>query len=367
MNYDGAKVGTKKDGYKTKFLPGGFAETIASRRDIQIVVVDEASAYKHANTGRNKVFRRLFSDRAYIWALTGTPTPNGPPDAYGLGKLLGKTNGETYTSFHHRTMIQIDDYRWVPARGGYEAARELLQPAIRFALADVWDGPPMTTQRRAVALTEEQVDLIQSLKTDFVACVSKHGIDSEIVAVNAAAVRIKMLQVSLGAIYDENHAVFKIDSTPRYKELLQVIENTSGKILIFVPFTSVVDLLYEALKKQYPTERVTGGTSRASRKVIFRDFQERPEPRILVADPGCAAHGVNLYAASVVCWYGGTDKAELYDQGNKRAHRPGQKHPVTVVQFVSNKIEREIFNRLESKGNLQGLMLQAIREQWSWT
>jgi SNF2 family DNA or RNA helicase len=218
-----------------------------------------------------------------------------------------------------------------------------------------------------VALTQDQHDIIESLRTDFVACVSQHGIDSEIVAVNAAAVRIKCLQVSLGAIYDENHKVYRIDNAPRYNELLQVIENTSRKILIFVPFTSIVDLLYESLKKQFTVERVTGATSRESRKTIFRDFQERPDPRILIADPGTMAHGVNLYAASIVVWYGPTDKAELYGQGNSRAHRPGQKHPVTVVQLVSNKIERQCFDRLQSKQSLQGLMLEAVKEGWSWT
>ena len=48
-------------------------------------------------------------------------------------------------------------------------------------------------------------------------------------------------------------------------------------------------------------------------------------------------------------------------QANKRAHRPGQKYPVTVVQIVSNNLEREIFRRLESNESMQGALLDAVR------
>ena len=62
-------------------------------------------------------------------------------------------------------------------------------------------------------------------------------------------------------------------------------------------------------------------------------------------------------------WYGPVDKTELYLQANKRAHRPGQKYPVTVVQIVSNKLEQEIFRRLETNTSLQGALLDAIRNE----
>jgi SNF2 family DNA or RNA helicase len=375
VNYDGVKVGAKfvdqlrADGTPRgfrKLVLNGFALELQKKKDIQIVIIDEASAYKAANRNRHKVFTRIFEDRAYMWALTGTPTPNGPPDAYGIAKLLGKHNGETFTSFHNRTMQQISQYKWEPRADGYDAARSLLQPAIRFDIKDIWDGPPCTTQRRQIELTSEQCKMIQDLKTDFVTYVRTTRDAVTIVAENAAAVRTKVLQVSLGAIYDQDHKAHRLDNSPRYQELIQVIENTRQKILIFSPFTSVVDFLYENLRKGYSVEKVTGATTPKNRSLIFRAFQNAVDPRIIVADPGTMAHGVELFAASASIWYGPTDKNELYEQANKRSHRPGQQHPVTVVQFVATRIEREIFDRLEKKQNLQGLMLRAVREDWAW-
>ena len=140
-----------------------------------------------------------------------------------------------------------------------------------------------------------------------------------------------------------------------------MIREASGKILIFAPLTSVVELLYKELK-EWPREIVYGDTSQKDRARIFQDFQQESEPRILVADSRTMAHGLNLHAARTVDWYGPVDSAELYLQSNKRAHRPGQKYPVTVVQLVSNALEREIYRRLEVNTSLQGALLDVIKK-----
>jgi SNF2 family DNA or RNA helicase len=194
-----------------------------------------------------------------------------------------------------------------------------------------------------------------------------------ITAVNEAAVRTKFIQISLGAIYDANHTSHVIDARHRIDELRAVIEEAPGKILIFVPLTNVVNLLYKELgpkkdakgkliHKGWSREIINGNTSQSERSRIFRSFQEDAEPRILVADPGTMAHGLDLFAARTVVWYGATDKTELYLQACKRAHRPGQKFPVTVVQMVSNPLEREIFRRLENNESMQGALLDAVRK-----
>ena len=196
------------------------------------------------------------------------------------------------------------------------------------------------------------------LRRDFVVRV-KSG--EPISAANEATARQKFIQISLGAIYDGSHKAHLIDARSRLDELKAVIREASGKILIFAPLTSVVELLYKELK-EWPREIVYGDTSQKDRARIFQDFQQESEPRILVADSRTMAHGLNLHAARTVVWYGPVDSAELYLQSNKRAHRPGQKYPVTVVQLVSNALEREIYRRLEVNTSLQGALLDVIKK-----
>ena len=216
----------------------------------------------------------------------------------------------------------------------------------------------MTTQQREVALTEQQKKLLADLKRDFVVQL-KSG--QPISAANEAAVRTKFMQISLGAIYDADHRSHLIDAKPRLDELKAVIREAPGKLLIFVSLTNVVNLLYKELH-EWAREVVNGDTSQKDRSRIFQMFQSGPEPRILIADPRTMAHGLDLYAAQTVVWYGPVNSTELFLQANKRAHRPGQRHPVTVVQLVSNALEREIFHRLETNTTLQGALLDVVRK-----
>lgn len=372
INFDGVKIGThfrkRNSAQKKRIELDGLSKALAERTDIKIAIVDEATAYRDAQTDRHEVARLVLGKRDYLWLMSGTPTPNAPTDAYGLSKLVNNAFGKSFTNFREESMFKRGPFRWEARRDGYNKARALLTPSIRYALEDIWDGPPMTTQQREVLLSDEQKKLLAELKRDLQVTVRS---GDPITTANEAAARTKFLQVSLGAIYDSNHNVHLIDADARIAELHAVVEEAPGKILIFAPLTSIVEMLYKALGPQrdskgklrhagWSREIVNGNTAQKERSRIFQAFQDEPDPRILVADPGTMAHGLNLYAAQTVVWYGPTDKTELYLQACKRAHRPGQVHPVTVVQLVSNPLEREIYRRLETNTSLQGVLLNMI-------
>lgn len=355
-NFEGVGVGAHT---RKKFELDGFSKALSERSDIKLTIVDEASAYKDSTTKRHRVARLVFGNCPYLWLASGTPTPNAPTDAYGLAKLVNNAFNKSFTSFRLETMQLVSLHKWVPYKDGYEKASRILQPSIRYDIRDVWDGPLMTTQQREIELTPDQKKHMLALKQNLIVAM-KSG--QQITVANEAAARTKFIQISLGAIYDENHKVHAIDAGPRLTELKDVIEQSNGKILIFAPLTSVVELLYKALKSTYSCEIVNGNTSPKDRPRIFQAFQQAADPRILIADPGTMAHGINLWMAQTVVWYGPCDKPEVYLQACKRAHRPGQKYPVTVVQLVSNKLEKGIFHNLDAKETSQGLLLSMIKE-----
>jgi SNF2 family DNA or RNA helicase len=357
VNFDGVGVGAKT---RMGFKLDGFSNHLKERSDIRIAVCDEASAYKDSRTKRHRIARVVFGAKPYLWLVTGTPTPTSPLDAYGIAKLVNNSGGKSLTTYRMETMYQPFPraFKWLPRPDGYDRARALLQPAVRVGIEEVWDGPEITTQQREVPLTDEQKKLMKELKRHFVV-----GLQSgaAITAINEAAARTKFIQLSLGAIYDVNHRAHPIDARPRYEELIRVLEEASGKVLVFAPLTSVVELIYNTICKRWGVAVVNGQVLQTKRSEIFRAFQQDESPRIIVADPGTMAHGLDLYAARTIIWFGPTEKSELYDQANHRAHRPGQKFPVTVVQIVSNSLEREIFRRLQNNLALQGALLDLVR------
>lgn len=357
INFDGVGTGAHT---RKRLELDGFSRELADRQDIRIAIVDEASAYKDATTKRHRISRLVFGNREYLWLLSGTPTPNAPTDAYGLAKLVNNSFGKSFTTFQSETMLKVSQFIWKPQRDGYDKARKLLSPSIRYDIKDVWDGPEMTTQMREVELTDQQKKLLADLKRDLQVVV-KSG--EQITAVNEAALRTKFMQIVLGAIYDSSHKAHEVDAGPRIAELREIVEQAPGKLLIFAPLTSVVRLLHKELK-DWSCAIVNGETSQKERSAIFEAFQggSHTDPRIIIADPGTMAHGLDLWQAQTVVWYGPTDKTELYLQANKRAHRPGQKYPVSAVQIVASPLEREIYRRLESNTSLQGALLDLVRK-----
>jgi SNF2 family DNA or RNA helicase len=372
INHDGIKVDAhikKRDvkrGEKRIELRG-FSRALAERKDIRIVIADEASAYKDASTYRHEITRMVLGDRPFWWLLTGTPTPNSPADAHGLAKLVNNAYGKSFNHFRMETMIKVSDFKWVPQKDGYEKARRMLTPSVRFALDDVWDGPPMTFQRRKVELTADQKRHMNDLKNNLQVLV-RDG--KSISADNEAAARQKFIQISLGMIYDGDHKAHPVDAKPRYDELYDIISSTQRKVVVFVVITAAIHLMMDYLKKRWKADKlpykccfINGEVSAKQRPVVIKSFAEDECMKVVVADPVAAGHGINDFvAADTVVWASATDKAESWIQGNGRVRRPGQKYPSTCYQLVSNKLEEEIFDRLETNTGMQGMMLAAIRE-----
>lgn len=377
VNHDGIKVGAhlrrKVDPrypHQRRIELDGFSKALAARDDIKLVIIDEAHGFGDPRSARSGVAEMLFGvgKRPMLKQLTGTPNATAPTDCYGMAKLSNNAHGKSFTKFRLETMFKVTEFKWVPQKDGYDKARRLLTPAIRFGLDEIWEGPPMTVQRRKVELTEDQKKEMKRLRNELqVIAASGHAIS----AVNESAARQKLIQLSLGAVYDGEHVAHLIDATPRYRELEEIIESTERKVVVFVPITSVVHLVIKYLRDAWKKKKIPwkcdfiNGEVKAGkeRDAVIHGFVSDPDFKVVVADPQTATEGINEFViADTVVWFGCTDRAKAWIQGNARVRRPGQKYPSTCFQLVSNKLEEEIFDRLENNTSMQGMMLQAIRD-----
>jgi hypothetical protein len=171
-------------------------------------------------------------------------------------------------------------------------------------------------------------------------------------------------------VYDGEHVAHLIDATPRYRELEAIVESTERKVVVFVPITSVVHLVVKYLraewkkhKKPWKCDFINGEVKAGKeRDAVINQFVSDPDFKLVVADPQTATEGINEFViADTVVWFGATDRTKAWIQGNARLRRPGQKYPTNCFQLVSNKLEEEIFDRLENNTSMQGLMLESIR------
>jgi SNF2 family DNA or RNA helicase len=325
-----------------------IASEIINDGRFDLVIVDEANAYKTPTTNRWKSLRAVLKPETRLWMMTGTPASQSPLDAYGLAKLVNP-NGvpNFYTAWRDKVMLKATMFKWVPKPEAKALVLEALQPAIRFTKEQCLDLPPVMTMTRTVALTPQQIKYYNALKDRLMV----EAAGETITAVNAAAGVSKLLQISCGAVYTDDKDVVEFDATPRLNELNAILGETDRKVLVFAMFRSSIDTIHTHLTKHtISAECIHGGVSPTKRADIIRRFQHEPSPRVLVMQPQATAHGITLTAADTVVFFGPLMSVEQYIQCIARADRKGQNaEKVSVYHIESSPIEKKMFSALVSK------------------
>jgi SNF2 family DNA or RNA helicase len=331
INYDGVEI---------------VAEDIAKGR-FDLIIIDEANAYKTVSTKRWKTLNKILTPNTWLWLMTGTPAAQSPTDAYGLAKLCVPHNVDRFFgAFRDRVMVNITEFKWVAKPNANLVVYETLQPAIRFTKAECLDLPEITHVFRDAPLTPQQLKYYKILKDEMLMVAA----GEEVSTVNAAVNLNKLLQLSGGAVYADNNTVIEFDVSNRLRVIEEVINESSNKVLVFVPFTHTIELLRSHLRGAGITCEVINGSVAVNRRTeIFNTFQTQPDPKVLVIQPQAASHGVTLTAADTIIWYSPVTSIETYLQANARIDRQGQKNKMTVVHIKGSPVEARLYNMLQSK------------------
>jgi SNF2 family DNA or RNA helicase len=344
INYDGVEI------VRDDIAAAGY----------DLIIVDEASHYKNAMSKRWKVLNSLVKPETWLWMMTGTPAAQGPEDAFGLAKLVNPAGvPRFFNAWKDMVMYKVSAFRWKPKEHAERTVHRALQPAVRFTKEECLDLPDMLYVKRDVALTKQQEMYYKKLKAQ--AAMEVAG--EQITAVNAAVMMGKLLQISAGASYTESGDTVQFDINNRYNVLKEVIAESTHKVLVFVPFKHVIEMLSAQLSKDGITNAIINGdVTAANRTEIFKQFQNQPDPRVLVIQPQAAAHGVTLTAANTVVWWAPTSSLETYAQANARVHRKGQANKCTVVQLQGSGVERRVYRLLDEKIDVHTKVVDLYKE-----
>jgi SNF2 family DNA or RNA helicase len=343
INYDGLEI-VKNEINEAKF---------------DLIVVDEANAYKNVSTKRWKTLVSIIRADTWVWMLTGTPASQSPTDAYGLAKIINPSGvPKFFGAFRDMVMQKITQFKWLPKPSSERVLHDVLQPAIRFTKEECLDLPDMTYVTREVPLTSQQIKFYETIRKNMMAIAA----GEEITTVNAAANLNKLLQLSCGAVYSDSGEIVAFDAKSRMHALLEVIEEASHKVIVFAPFRHAIEIIAEELKAQsISCEVIHGGISATKRTEIFAKFQTEENPHVLVIQPQAAAHGVTLHAANVVVWWGPITSIETYLQANARVHRAGQRNPCTVVHIQGSPVEKRIYKMLSEKVDIHTRLIDLYK------
>jgi SNF2 family DNA or RNA helicase len=345
INYDGVEI---------------IADDIM-RNNFDLIIIDEANAYKTVTTKRWKTMNKILTPRTWLWMMTGTPAAQTPTDAFGLAKLAVPQNvPRFFGSFRDQTMVNISKFKWLPKPDANQTVFAALQPAIRYEKNDCLDLPEVTHVFRDAPLTAQQDKYYKLLKKDMLMVAA----GEEVSTVNAAINLNKLLQISGGAVYSDTGAVVEFDVSNRLRVIQEVIEEASHKVLVFVPFTHTIELLRSHLRGVgIVCEVINGAVPVNKRTEIFKKFQEQTDPQVLIIQPQAASHGVTLTAADTIIWYAPVTSIETYLQANARIDRQGQKNKMTIVHIKGSPVETRLYQLLQNKLDVHTKIIDLYKQE----
>lgn len=354
-NYDSCRLDTL-----------AFMEAIREGR-IGAIVIDELTNVGNSASQRHKAIYEMCNKSGvkFVWGMTGSPADN-PEMVFGMCRVVnpGKLPCTSKTTWLGMTTYQWGFNTWERslAKSAPETIRKTMQPAIRFKKADILDLPPVTTQTRDCKLSAEQMKSYKELKAEALTLLQS---GETITAANGGVLLSKLMQVSLGIVRDEAGEPCALPHKERTQTILDAIAETQRKVVIFCGYTAAIELLEKEVREaRYSCEHITGSVTGLKRAQILADFQNKPDPHVLICHPTTTAMGVELSAADTMIFNGvPLTGGFVYAQSLERLSSTKQQaSSINIIHIVATAEERRALSALQ-QGYNQGQQIAALFEE----
>lgn len=320
-----------------------------------MVVIDELSSFKSYQAKRFKSLLKVRPKIKRIVGLTGTPSSNGLMDLWAEFRLLdmGERLGRYITYYRQNFFIpdkrnQQMIFSYKPKDGAEKKIYSLISDiTISMKSKDFLKMPECVMNEVIVTLSDKEQKLYDSLKQDMVLSLEENEID----AINAAALSNKLLQMSNGAVYNDDKESLHIHDR-KLDALEDLIEGTNGKPVL-VAYWFKHDL--EKIKDRFDVREIKSAKD-------ISDWNESKIPVALI-HPASAGHGLNLQAGgSTLIWFGLTWSLELYQQTNARLYRQGQDSTVVIHHILTKgTIDEDVMKALKAKEKIQDALIDSVK------
>ncbi len=317
------------------------------------VVFDELTRAKNPQSLRINGFRPLMKEHRR-WGLTGTPRPNSLLEVFAQVRLLddGLRLSPSFNHFRNTYFAPEDwnEYRWNPKTGAEEKIyRKIHDLALTLKSSDYLDIADTIVEDVEIPLPKGAHAIYAELERELLVRIG----DGEVVAINAAVLVNKLLQICGGTVYNETRGVIDVHGSKIVALKKVLLDLGDERALIFTNYIH---------ERERVVREIPGAVDASKFKGDIEDAWNSGKIRHLVADPRSLGHGLNLQQGGcTVIWYSPTWSRELYDQANARIARKGQDKVPQVFRLIcTGTMDDVVIETLRSRGDEQGAMLDLL-------
>ena len=338
-----------------------------------LIGVDESTTIKNPTAKRTKNILKIGNLAKYRRILTGSPVTKAPLDLYSQCAFLDKDHlGQgSFYSFRTRYAEMVERYfggHRVKIVKNYINLSELSDLlncfSYRVLKEDCLDLPDKNYTKRILEMTDDQQQIYNQLKRMAVAMFE----DKLMTTQHVMTQLMRMHQVTCGHFKADDGQVTHLKNN-RVSCLMQLLEETDGKVIIWATYVEDIKNIVAALKKAYgddSTVEYHGAVDPKVRQEQIALFQEKNGPaRYFVGNAQTGGYGITLTAANTVIYYSNNYDLEKRLQSEDRAHRIGQTGSVTYVDLIAeNTIDDRIVKALRSKINIANEIMGEDIKEW---
>ena len=288
-----------------------------------MIIVDESTTIKNPQAKRTKAMLTLGKEAKYRRIMTG----NAAGGTHKFQKIV-----------KFRNLAQLG---------------KLVSPhSYRILKKDCLDLPDKIFTKREIELTDEQEKAYTEMKKDAIAILKGEAMT----AVNVLTQLMRLHQITCGHMKTDEGNVINLKNN-RLTELMQILGETSGKVIIWANYVHDIHSIEKAIKEEFgPKSYCTyyGATKQEDRQSSIKKFQDQENPiRFFIGNTQTGGYGITLTAASTVIYYSNNYDLEKRMQSEDRAHRIGQKNPVLYIDLISKgTVDEKIIKALRNKVNI---------------
>ena len=338
-----------------------------------LMAVDESTTIKTPSAKRTKSILALSKSAVYRRILTGSPITKSPLDLYTQCGFLNEDllGFSSYYAFRSRYAHMIERNfggRRVQIVKSYQRLDELsklIEPfSYRVLKEDCLDLPDKIYIKREIELTEEQLKLYSTMKQ--MALATLNG--KLLTAPNVLTQLMRLHQITCGHFKSDDGKIQELKNN-RLEELMSILEETEGKVIIWANYIYDIERIAEAIKKEYGDDSIVqyyGAIHTDERQKNIERFQDPLSPfRFFIGNPQTGGYGITLTAANTVIYYSNGYDLEKRLQSEDRAHRIGQKKSVTYIDLIAEKtIDEKIVKALRKKIDIASQIMGEELKSW---
>lgn len=309
---------------------------------IGMTIIDEIHKCKNSQSKQGKAIHCCCS--YYRLALTGTPLMNNPIDLYNVLKWLEVENHSlSYFKNLYCEMGGFGGYEIIGYKNLDQLENLLTKNMLRRRKEEVLDLPPKIYTDELLDLDSSQDKLYRDVTNQII-----EDIDRIMLLPNPLTELIRLRQVTS----NPNILTSKNITNVKYDRIVDILESTTDKVIIFSNWTKVINPLYIKLSSLgYNPALVTGETKDPIGEM--NKFQSDNTCKVILGTTPALGTGYTLTAANTVIFIDEPWSKAIKDQAEDRCHRIGTKGTVNIITLIcKDTIDERIHQIIKDKGEL---------------